>query len=115
MSINPKFVELSRKLRKDQTPWEKKLWMHLKNRKFFGLKFKRQVVLGFYIYDFECFEKKIIIELDGSKHKQPEQIQKDQKKQEFAEGLGYKVLRYNNNDIHNNLNGVLENLRLTIL
>jgi very-short-patch-repair endonuclease len=114
MAISPTFIELSRKLRKSQTPWEKKLWMYLKNRKFYNLKFKRQVVIGKYIYDFACFERKLIIELDGSQHKEPENMQKDKDKQGYAEDLGYKVLRFNNNDIQNNIESVLEAMRMEI-
>lgn len=110
MAINPTFVKLSRKLRKSQTPWEKKLWSRLKNKSF-GVKFKRQVVIGSYIYDFSCFEKKIIIELDGSQHASFEVSEKDKDKTSFAARLGYKVLRFYNSDIENNLEGVLENIR----
>ncbi len=54
------------------------------------------------------------IELDGSQHAETEIINKDKTKQEYAEKLGYKVLRFNNNDIQNNVEGVLESLRLSI-
>lgn len=114
MGIDPKFIELSRKLRKEQTPWEKKLWMYLKGRKFFGIKFRRQVVIGEYIYDFSSFEKKLIIELDGAQHKELENGLKDKEKQEFAEKLGYKVIRFNNNDVQDNIEGVLETIRLEV-
>ena len=114
MAIDAKFIEISRKLRKEQTPWEKKLWMNLKGRKFFGIKFKRQVVIGEYVYDFSSFEKKIIIELDGSQHKEPEIQLKDKEKQEFAEKLGYKVMRFNNNEVQDNIEGVLETIRLGV-
>jgi very-short-patch-repair endonuclease len=90
MAIDPILIKFSRQLRKNQNPWEKKLWMHLKGRKFFGNKFKRQVAIGQYIYDFSCFEKKLIIELDGSQHKEAGNQTKDNLKQEFAESLGYK-------------------------
>ena len=115
MAIDPTFIKLSRTLRKEQTPWEKKFWMHLKGSKFYDLKFKRQVVVGPYIYDFSCFEKKLIIELDGSQHKEPEGKIKDREKQEFVEKLGYKVLRFNNSDVQNNIEGVLEVIRLGVL
>ena len=114
MSVNPTFVKLSRELRKNQTPWEKKLWMHLKGRKFFGLKFKRQVVIGQYIYDFGCFEKRLILELDGSQHMEDSVKIKDKEKQEFAERSGYKILRFSNNDVQNNIEGVLEKIRLEV-
>ncbi|MBI3232284.1 MAG: endonuclease domain-containing protein [Candidatus Doudnabacteria bacterium] len=114
MAIDTNFVKLSRQLRKDRTPWEKKLWMYLKASKFYNYKFKRQVVIGFFIYDFSCFEKKLIIELDGSQHMEGEVKLIDAKKEEFAKGLGYKVFRFNNNDIQNNIEGVLETIRLAL-
>ena len=88
--------------------------MHLKGRKFQGLKFKRQFVIGEYIYDFCCYEKKLIIELDGSQHKELENLSKDEEKQKFVESLAYKVMRFNNNDLENNLEGVLEVIRLAV-
>lgn len=114
MPIDPKFVELSRKLRKNQTPWEKKLWMYLKNRKFYGIKFKRQVVVDPYIYDFLSWEKKVIIELDGGQHSETEVKQKDKEKENYAESQGYALLRFNNNDVQNNIEGVLEAIRIKI-
>jgi very-short-patch-repair endonuclease len=114
MQINPVLVKFSRQLRKDQTPWEKKLWMHLRSRRFFGIKFKRQQVLGSYIYDFGSFEKKIVIKLDGSGHSKDDVKINDEDKQSYAESLGYRVLRFNNNDFDANLEGVLEAIRLAI-
>ena len=115
MRINPTLVKFSRQLRKDQTPWEKKLWMHLKGRKFSGVKFRRQSPLGKYIYDFSSFEKKIIIELDGSGHAEENVMAKDKDKQDYVQSLGYKVLRFNNNDVQDNLEGVLEVIRLAVM
>ena len=114
MGINPKFIEISRKLRRDQTPWEKKIWMYLKGRNFLGLKFKRQVVIGNYIYDFVCFEKKLIIELDGSQHKMQKIEMKDADKEDYAKNLQYRILRYNNSDVDANIEAVLESIRLAI-
>ncbi len=114
MTTDPNFVKLSRQLRKNQTPWEKKLWMHLKGSKFYGYKFKRQTVIGSFIYDFSCFEKKLLIELDGSQHTNDEIKHKDQAKEDFARKLGYQILRFYNYDIANNLEGVLEKIELTI-
>jgi very-short-patch-repair endonuclease len=108
MTIDPLFVKLSRQLRKDQTPWEKKLWMYLKGRKFYGFKFRRQAVIEKYIYDFCCFKIKLIVELDGSEHQEKIIRQKDRDKENSAKTLGYNVIRFWNNDIDNNLEGVLE-------
>lgn len=108
MQIEPNLVTISRRLRKAQTPWEKKLWMYLKGRKFGGFKFRGQYVLGKFVFDFCCFEKKLLIELDGSQHKESIERKNDLIKTGFAHGLGYKVLRFNNNDIDSNIEGVLE-------
>lgn len=107
MPINPRLVQLSRKLRHDQTPWEKRLWAHLRGRRFAGSKFRRQFVLGPYVFDFCCFERRVLIELDGSQHLLSEQVQSDAKKQEYAEAHGYRVLRFYNSDVERNMEGVL--------
>lgn len=112
MAIDKTFIKLSRKLRKDETPWERILWMHLKSGRFLGLKFKRQLVIGPYMYDFSCFEKKLIIELDGSQHLTKEISIKDKEKEAFVKKLGYRVIRIYNNDIQNNLEAVLESIRI---
>ena len=114
VTIDPKFIELSRKLRKDQTPWEKKLWMYLKNRKFYGIKFKRQVVMGRYIYDFLSYEKKLIIELDGAQHSDLKVGERDKEKENYAKSLDYFIIRFYNNDVQNNIEGVLDVIRKKI-
>ena len=108
MAIEPYLVTLSRELRKNQTPWEKRLWMYLKSKRFAGLKWKRQVVIHQYIVDFCCFEKKLIIELDGSQHTAEEAKTKDLSRDIFLQKPGYVVLRFYNNDIDLNMEGVIE-------
>jgi len=63
-----KTISRARRLRKDSTPAERILWFHLRGRRFFGLKFRRQHPIVPYIVDFVCIEKMIILELDGSQH-----------------------------------------------
>ncbi len=101
----------ARKLRKNMTDCELKLWYHLRGRKLFDVKFKRQVPIGNYIVDFFCMEKKLIIELDGGQHNEEENIIKDGKRTKFFEEKGYKVLRFWNNDVNENIVGVLEVIR----
>lgn len=88
------------------TEFEQKLWKNLRDRRFCNVKFRRQVPIGNYIVDFVCFDKRVIIELDGSGHF--EQIEYDEKRNKFFEAQGYKVLRFWNNDLNNNFNGVLD-------
>ena len=101
---------LARNLRKNSTTQENLLWSLLRNRKLNNLKFKRQVPIGSYIVDFVCEEKKLIIELDGGQHNTPENLQYDKKRTEYLNSLGYKVIRFWNNEFDNNLEGVYEKL-----
>ena len=82
----------ARELRKNMTSQERKLWNILKNRQFYGYRFRRQFPIGSYIVDFVCREKKIIIELDGGQHNQSSEIQYDLKRTKFLESEGYIVL-----------------------
>ena len=104
-------IEKSRQLRKNMTPQERKLWDIIKNRQFFGYRFRRQFPLSQYIVDFICREKKIIIEIDGGQHNEIKNIQYDNKRTEYLISEGYKVLRFWNNDIDKNIGGVYETLK----
>lgn len=106
--------QVSKILRKYATPWEQKLWYYLRAKRFYELKFKRQVPLGNYVVDFCCQEKKLIVELDGSHHNINENKNADAERQFFLESKGYKVLRFWNNDLDINLEGVLETIRKSI-
>lgn len=109
--ISEPHLTYSRNLRKAQTPWEAKLWHYIRAGRFYGLKFKRQVQIGAYIFDFSCREKMLLIELDGSQHQEKNISQKDHDKEDYAKNEGYKVLRFWNNGLDNDLQGVLENIR----
>ncbi len=116
IQIVPKqFIKLSRNLRREQTPWEAKLWYYLRNKRFCGLKFKRQFRMGDYIVDFYCASKKLVIELDGGQHNEKLIESEDRKRTEYLTKQGYKVLRFWNNDVEQNIEGVLETIRREIL
>lgn len=100
-----KFQKLTKDLRKNQTPWERKLWFILRNR-FTGYKFRRQFPIDNYIVDFCCLEKRFIIEIDGSGHIEDKNIEKDKKRDKYLNQQGFKILRIWNNDIDYNLDGV---------
>src|SRR5262245_4118658 len=93
-----------RRLRATMTDAERKLWWALRSRGI-GPKFRRQVPLGGFIVDFVSFELKIIIEIDGSQH--AGNLRDAMRDRYFAE-RGYRVLRFWNNDVLKNLDGVLE-------
>ena len=100
----------ARNLRKNSTPHEIKIWNLLRNRNFNGVKFVRQYPIGKYIVDFVCRKKKLIIEIDGGQHNEDKNIEYDNERTIFLESLGYKVIRFWNNDIDNNIEGVFEEI-----
>ena len=104
-------IENSRQLRKNMTPQEKRLWSAIRNRQFFGYRFRRQFPIGQYIVDFICREKKIIIEIDGGQHNEDINIYCDNKRTEYLMAKGYKIIRFWNNEIDKNLVGVYEKLK----
>ena len=99
-------------LRTNQTQAEQRLWYHLRAHRFMGLKFKRQKPLGRYIADFVCIEHRLIIEIDGGQH--AEQAAYDQHRDAWLRSQGYTVLRFWNNEVMQQLEGVLEQIRLTL-
>ena len=103
-------IELARTLRKNATPQERKLWNILRNHQFYGLEFRRQYPIDNYIVDFICKEKKLIIELDGGQHNENKNINKDNIRTKYLNDKGYKVIRFWNNDIDFNMEGVYNEL-----
>ena len=100
----------ARNLRKESTAQEKIIWNLIRNRQLNGLKFVRQYPIGRYIADFACRQKKIVIELDGGQHNELEAIKYDKERTDYIVSQGYRVIRFWNNDIDSNLEGVYEKL-----
>ncbi len=105
---------LARELRKNSTIQERRLWNLLKNRQFHNLKFKRQQPMGSYIVDFICKEAKIIVEIDGGQHNELDNIKADNERTKYLEQLGYKVVRFWNNEVYENIEGVIKKLEQEI-
>ena len=104
----------ARRLRRNQTDCERRMWFELRDRRFQGLKFRRQMVMGPYIVDFCCPEKKAIVEIDGGHHNIPVNKKRDRERTTFLEAKGYQVIRFWDNEVTQNMNGVLESLRLEL-
>jgi very-short-patch-repair endonuclease len=83
------------------------MWAYLRAKRFEGLKFRRQVAIGEFIVDFVNFKSKIIIEIDGGQHNEQAIVEKDEQRTQWLESQGYKVLRFWNSDVIENVNGVL--------
>lgn len=105
--------ENAKRLRNNVTDAEQILWNSISNKQL-GVKFRRQHPISFFIADFYCHEKKLIIELDGSIHNLPEVIKKDIERQKALEKFGIKVIRFKNFELYNNLNSVLEKIKETM-
>ncbi len=101
-------TQRARSLRRSQTDAERKLWYALRARHLSGLKFKRQVSIGSYFANFLCFECKLIIELDGSQHR--EQVEYDENRTRWLEAQGYRVVRFWNIDALLNADAVVQEI-----
>ena len=99
-------------LRREPTPAERKLWAYLRGNKLDGVSFRRQHAIGNYIVDFVSIKKKIIIELDGSQHL--EQVEYDEERTKFLESQGYKVIRFWNNQIEKEMDGVVRAIEIAL-
>ncbi|MFQ5964287.1 MAG: endonuclease domain-containing protein [Candidatus Scalinduaceae bacterium] len=99
---------MARNLRRRSTKEERFLWRYLRAKQLEGLKFRRQQPIGKYIVDFVCFEKRLIIELDGGQHTTEIERKKDCIRDKWFTEQGFKVLRFWNNDVFKNINGILE-------
>ena len=99
-------VDRARSLRGAQTDAEQALWYRLRNRRLDGWRFRRQHEIDLYIVDFVCAEAALIVELDGGQH--GEQLIYDETRTRKLQEMGYRVLRFWNNDVLKNLDSVLE-------
>ena len=100
----PTIMHRAGELRKEPTPAERKLWAYLRGDNL-GVNFRRQHAVGKYIPDFCSPEAKLAIELDGGQHLQQEEY--DEQRTKYLESLGYKVIRFWNGDVMNNIDGVI--------
>jgi valyl-tRNA synthetase/very-short-patch-repair endonuclease len=101
-------LEKAKELRGNKTNAENFLWHYLRNKQLGGYKFRQQHPIDKYIVDFVCPEAKLIIELDGGQHSEESSIKYDDARTKFLEDAGYNVLRFWNNELFNNIFGVLD-------
>jgi very-short-patch-repair endonuclease len=101
-------VSVARKLRRNLTDAERKLWSELRGRRLNGLKFRRQVPVAGFIADFLCEEIRLILEVDGGQH--GENAEMDHQRTRVLNAAGYEVLRFWNNEVLTNIEGVCERI-----
>ena len=106
--ISPKIKHNSRNLRKNMTDVERILWAKVRSRQLQGFRFRRQHPIGKYIVDFVCLELKLIIELDGGQHMNQQQYVTN--RSQWLQKNGFKTVRFWNNDILDNLDGIMETI-----
>ena len=101
----------ARRLRRDETPAEKRLWEQLRNRTLDGHKFVRQSPAGPYVADFMCREQGLIVEVDGATHSTAAEIERDRMRTDYLEADGFRILRFQNDEILNGMDEVLTIIR----
>ena len=111
-AYNKENIPLAKALRKNMTPWEKKLWYQF--LRSYPVRFQRQKAIGNYIADFYCAKARLVVELDGGEHYTPEQINKDNIRTAELENMNLTVLRILNRDIDRNFSGICEHIDSTV-
>ncbi len=105
-------ITFARELRKSMTEAERKLWRGLRMRQMHGCKFRRQFSIGAYIVDFVCLEVRLIVEVDGGQH--ADEAYGDVERDAWLKAQNFRVLRYWNNQVLNELDGVLADIARTL-
>jgi very-short-patch-repair endonuclease len=110
----PVILKMARENRNDMTSAERKLWKLLRGGRIMKMKFRRQHPVSKFIADFYCHQAKLIIEIDGGYHDEPDQAEKDQGRQQALEALGLMVIRFRNEEIELDAEGVVEKIRMVL-
>lgn len=103
---------LSQQLRKEQTKEENLLWYNFLRK--YPMRFRRQYVIGSYIVDFYCHKAHLAVELDGSQHYEPEELQKDRQRTAYLETQGVQVLRFTNLEVLRQFDAVCEMIHMRV-
>ena len=104
---------IAKRLRENQTKAEQLLWHQLRKKRVGQLRFRRQFRLGHYIVDFVCLPARLIIEVDGPSHDQT--LEDDERRSRWLESQGFKVIRFRNEDVLRNLDGVVRTIELELV
>jgi very-short-patch-repair endonuclease len=108
-TLKTKFAaSAAKRLRASSTDAERRLWSRLRDRRLLGFKFVRQQPVGPYIADFACRDGDLIVELDGGQHAEDREALRDAARTAALAGYGYRLVRFWNNDVLSNTDGVLE-------
>ena len=109
--IRPKTIARARSLRRNMTAGEEKLWSELREfRRLYGIHVSKQAPIGPFIADFAVHERKLAIEVDGQFHFEPEGVAKDQARDAWLKGQGYRVIRLSTGDLETAFDGCIEEI-----
>jgi len=108
--VHPATLAHARESRREMTPQERRLWARLRAKQLYGLKFRRQHPIDHFILDFYCHQHRLVVEIDGHSHAEPEQIAHDQARTERLEDQGMRVIRFTNREVDANIEAVLEQI-----
>ena len=114
-AIPNRLTTLAKTLRRNATSAERRLWQGLRREQVAGFRFRRQVILGGFIADFVCLEARLVIEVDGATHGMDDEIARDTARSAVLAAQGYDVLRFTNDDVFHNLDGVIETIHLRLI
>lgn len=106
--VSPEMLERAKKLRREMTPAEKILWKHIRANRLNGLHFRRQQVVHGYFPDFYCHQHELIVELDGGIHEFQKEY--DAEREAYLMSLGFRIIRFKNEEVTKNLKGVLQRI-----
>ncbi|WP_309711712.1 endonuclease domain-containing protein [Armatimonas sp.] len=112
--VTQELVTRARQLRRESTPAEQVLWEALRGSQLQGARFRRQHPVETFILDFYCPRHKLVIEIDGGIHSQPEVRERDEERQHWIEAHGYEFLRFTNEEVLHELSWVLASIRAKI-
>ena len=109
-ATHPLILARARELRRPLTPAGATLWEGLRRKQLYGLKFRRQHPIFRFVVDFFCNQHKLVVEVDGAHHAEPEQQAYDEVRTEWLEQRGYRVIRFTNREVSSNIEGVLQEI-----
>lgn len=110
LPYNKNLKNLARNLRKNMTDAERRLWSKVRRKQLKKFQFYRQKNIGDFIVDFYCPAAKLIVEIDGGQHYSEENMLHDEARDNYMSGLGFKILRFSNSDVFNNIEGVVKRI-----
>jgi very-short-patch-repair endonuclease len=102
--------ERARQLRSNRTEAERQLWRQLRELKLAGFKFRQQVPIDYFIVDFACLSERLIVEVDGGTHSTDAELERDARRERYLQEQGFRVLRFWNSDVMQNMEGVMDTI-----